>query len=213
MELRALIAIGIVFLAPSLAPAAGYAVRVVSYDQGTNPASVFGTDELFNFRGTTFVTDMVWTDLEPLSLSEIPQMRDAAESGGFTAGLAAHGVSAAGGTVNFTAYIPEALFAAAREHGVDVAGDNCLGYRSYVELTGSDDGFFKLNVPADEPEAKAAFDVDGDGDADLMWSYRITNSQWSRQSLMFGKIESDADSPTAVEAGTWGKVKESAIGH
>jgi hypothetical protein len=96
-----------------------------------------------------------------------------------------------------------------------VTGDNCLGYRSYVELTGSDDGFFKLNVPDDEPQAYEAFDVDGDGNADPMWSYRITNSPWSRQSLMFGKIEaeSDPDSPTVVETDAWGRVKESVSSH
>ncbi|HJP34116.1 MAG: hypothetical protein QF689_08790 [Candidatus Latescibacteria bacterium] len=174
-----------------------------------------GDNELFNFRGTTFITDMVWTDLEPLALSELPQLSDPADIGGFTTGLAARGVSASGGTASFSAFIPEALFAAGREHGVDVTGDNCLGYRSYVELTGSDDGFFKLNVPDDEPQAYEAFDVDGDGNADPMWSYRITNSQWSRQSLMFGKIEaeSDPDSPTVVETDAWGRVKESVSSH
>ena len=66
------------------------------------------------------------------------------------------------------------------------------------------------NSPAYE-----TFDVDGDGNADPMWSYRITNSQWSRQSLMFGKIEaeSDPDSPTVVEADAWGRVKESVSSH
>jgi hypothetical protein len=167
-----------------------------------------GADELYNFRGTTFITDMVWTDLEPLNLSELPQLRDPADISGFTTGLAARGVSASGGQANFTAFIPESLFAAARQHGVDVTGDNCLGYRSYVELTGSDDGFFKLNVPADEAQANEAFDVDGDGEGDPMWSYRITNSEWSRQSLMFGKIAADPTSPTAVEMRSWGRLKE-----
>ena len=172
-----------------------------------------GGAELFNFRGTTFVTDMVWTDLEPLSLSELPQLSDPADIGGFTTGLAARGVSASGGTANFNAFIPEALFVAAREHGVDVTGGNCLGYKSYVELTGSDDGFHKLNVPEDQPQANAAFDIDGDGNADPMWSYRITNSEWSRQSLMFGKIDSDPGSATPVSKDTWGRVKDSAQGN
>ena len=169
-----------------------------------------GPAELFNFRGTTFVTDMVWTDLEPLALSELPQLSDPADIGGFTTGLAARGVSASGGTANFTAFIPEALFSLARDNGVDVSGDNCLGYRSYVELTGSDDGFHKLTVPADQPQAQPAFDVDGDGVADPMWNYRITNSEWSRQALMFGKIDSDPTSPTAVDAGAWGWIKRAA---
>ena len=172
-----------------------------------------GPAELFNFRGTTFVTDMVWTDLEPLALSELPQLSDPADIGGFTTGLAARGVSASGGTANFTAFIPEALFSLARDNGVDVSGDNCLGYRSYVELTGSDDGFHKLNVPADQPQALPAFDVDGDGVADPMWNYRITNSEWSRQALMFGKIDSDPTNPTAVDPDAWGRVKRAAATH
>jgi hypothetical protein len=155
---------------------------------------------------------MVWTDLEPLVLSELPQLSDPSNIGGFTAGLAVRGVSASGGSANFTAFIPEALFAAARQHGVDVTGDNCLGYRSFVELTGSDDGFFQLNVPPDSAQPNVAFDVDGDGSDDPMWSYRITNSQWSRQSLMFGKIESETEIPTAVTSDSWGEVKETATG-
>lgn len=167
-----------------------------------------GPAELFNFRGTTFVTDMVWTDLEPLALSELPQLSDPSDIGGFTTGLAARGVSASGGTASFTAFIPEALFALARDNGVDVTGENCLGYRSYVELTGSEDGFFKLNTPPDAPQEYAAFDVDGDGAADPMWNYRITNSQWSRQALMFGKVDvADPDSPTAVPELGWGRLK------
>ncbi len=172
-----------------------------------------GATELFNFRGTTFVTDMVWTDLEPLALNELPQLSDPADFGGFTTGLAAKGVSASGGTASFSAFIPEALFVAAREYGVDVTGENCLGYRSYVELTGSEDGFHKLNVPADQPQPAPTFDVDGDGEADPMWSYRITNSQWSRQALMFGKIDSDPNSPTAIGQHTWGRLKESLSGN
>lgn len=161
----------------------------------------------FSFLGTTFVTDMLWTDLEPLDLSELPQLADAASIGGFTVGLAARGVSASGGTASFTAFMPEALFVAAREHGVDVTGASCLGYRTYVELTGSDDGFHKLNDPDDQPQAYEAFDVDGDGAADAMWSFRITNSDWSRQALMFGKVEAP-ESPTVVRDNSWGRVKE-----
>lgn len=170
--------------------------------------TVQSVSQPFYFRGTTFVTDMVWTDLEPLSLSELPQLADPSDLSGFTVGLAARGISESGGTANFTAFIPEALFAAARAFGVDVVGENCGGYRSFVELTGSSDGFHKLNVPDNEPQALETFDLDGDGAADPMWSYRITNSQWSRQSLMFGKIDAaDPGSPTAVESDSWGRVK------
>lgn len=165
-----------------------------------------GPEELYNFRGTTFVTDMLWTDLEPLTLSELPQLRRATDIGGFTAGLAARGVSGTGGTATFTAHIPEALFAAARAHGVEVTGQACLGYRSFVELSGSDDGFTRLNLPPDAPQANPAFDL-GDGQADPMWSYRIANSQWSRQSLMFGRIEDGA--ATRVGPSSRGQLKAS----
>lgn len=162
----------------------------------------------FDFRGTVFVTDMVWLDLDALSLAELPQSAEAGDMAGFVVGLAARGVSLTqAAPVAFTAYIPEALFAAGRAHGIDVDGANCLGYRTYVELTGSDDGFDKLNVPTDQPQANAAFDVDGDGNADLVWGFRIRNSQWSRQALMFGRVESDIGVPTASPEPTWGEVK------
>lgn len=51
--------------------------------------------------------------------------------------------------VTSTAFIPQRLFAAGRAYGVDVSGANCLGSRTFVELTGADDGFTKLNSPDD----------------------------------------------------------------
>jgi hypothetical protein len=58
--------------------------------------------------------------------------------------------------VTFTAFIPQRFFAAGRAYGVDVSGANCLGYRTFVELTGSDDGFTKLNSPDDQPASGPA---------------------------------------------------------
>lgn len=172
---------------------------------------IFTTNEAdspLNFRGTVFTSDMHWLDLAPPGLDELPQTASAAEVAGFVAGLVAKGVSEEGGRARFDAYIPERLFAFARATGFDVSGDNCMGYRTYVELAGSDEGFFKLNVPADAPVADAAFDVDGDGSADPLWHYRIVNSTWSRQVLTFGRIETQGKS-TAVSSDVWGQVKQS----
>ena len=168
-------------------------------------------EESFNFRGTTFVTDMLWVDLEPMALAELPQFGEAPDISGFVVGLAAQGVSLSeANPVTFTAYIPERLFEAGRAHGVEVDGANCLGYRTYVELTGSEDGFFKLNSPDDQPAIDAMFDTDGDGSGDALWAFRIRNSQWSRQSLMFGRVEEDEIVPTATPESTWGTVKRAA---
>lgn len=90
--------------------------------------------------------------------------------------------------MTFTAFIPQRLFAAGRAYGVDVSGANCLGYRTFVELTGSDDGFTKLNSPDDQPASGPAFDTDGDGEAKAVWGVQFRNSQWSRQALMFGRL-------------------------
>ena len=166
-------------------------------------------EESFNFRGTTFVTDMLWVDLEPLALTELPQLDEGADGSGFAVGLAGQGVSLAEeNPVTFTAFIPERLFAAGRAHGADVSGANCLGYRTFVELTGSDDGFTKLNSRDDQPAIEPAFDTDGDGDADAMWGFQIRNSQWSRQALMFGRLADDEPIPTSVSASSWAEVKD-----
>lgn len=146
--------------------------------------------ESFNMRTSVFVTDMHWLDVEPPDFSELPQGADDIQ--GFAAGLAAKGIGVAngGGPANFTAFMPEAFFEFARENGVEVTGADCLGYRAFVELTGSDEGFFKLNDPADRAYVDDNFDVDGDGDPDEIWRYRITNATWSRQVLAFGKAQS-----------------------
>ena len=143
-------------------------------------------DGAFNFKGTVFVTDMHWLDLAVPSMDELPQSAD--DVAGMAVGLAAKGISESGGTASFTAYMPESFFAYARENGVEVDGANCLGYRSYVELMGSDDGFFKLNDPTDMPFEDPGFDINGDGTDDEMWRFRITNSEWSRQVLQFGQV-------------------------
>ena len=88
--------------------------------------------------------------------------------------------------------MPEAFFAFGRANGVDVTGADCLGYRGFSELAGSEDGFFKLNSPPDQPFTNLNFDIDGNGQADPMWSFRITNSAWSRQVLQFGKATAAA---------------------
>ena len=98
------------------------------------------------------------------------------------------GISAS--TATFHAFIPERLFAAGRANGVDVTGENCLGYRTYVQLTGSTNGFFKLNSPPSAAFADANFDSDGDGTPDAIWRFKIANSTWSRQVMGFGKAES-----------------------
>jgi len=155
--------------------------------------------ESFNMRGTVFVTDMHWLDLEPPDLTELPQSIDDIE--GAAAGIAAKGISTldGSGAANFTAFMPESFFQFARDNGVDVTGANCLGYRAFVELTGSDDGFFKLNDPSDQPFVDAGFDIDGDNESDEMWRFRITNSTWSRQTLSFGQISSGAaQAPTTT---------------
>lgn len=166
------------------------------------------SDSPLNFRGTVFTSDMHWLDLSPPGLDELPQTASASEVAGFVAGLVAKGVSEEGGQARFDAYIPERLFAFARANGFDVSGDNCMGYRTYVELTGSDEGFFRLNTPVDSPTAAAAFDVDGDGSADPIWHYRIVNSTWSRQVLTFGRIQTQGEE-TAVSSDGWGQVKRS----
>lgn len=147
-------------------------------------------DEAFNVRGTVFVTDMHWLDLEPPAFDELPQNTDDVQ--GMAAGLAAQGISSVlnEGAANFTAFMPEDFFEFARANGVEVTGADCLGYRAFVDLTGSEDGFFKLNDPSDQPVLDENFDINGDGQADGMWRFRITNSTWSRQVLSFGKIES-----------------------
>ena len=151
----------------------------------------------FNFQGTVFATDMHWLDLEAPNLGDLPQTGE--DVGGMVAAIAAKGVSESGGTASFTAFMPEAFFQFARDHGVDVTGGDCLGYRSYVALTGSDEGFFKLNDPEDMPFADANFDIDGDDQADDMWRYRITNSTWSRQALQFGLITEKPVGPGQIE--------------
>jgi len=169
------------------------------------------TDALstFNFQGTTFVTDMHWLDLEPLDLTEMPQLSPDTDVAGMAAGIAAKGISAVvGNTASFTAYMPEAFFEFGRANGVDVTGDNCLGYRAYQELTGGDDGFQRLNDPPSMPQEAATFDVDADGAPDAMWHFRITNSQWSRQPILFGKVEETEPVPTAVGQGSWGSLKD-----
>lgn len=159
-----------------------------------------------NFRATVFVSDMHWLDLAPPSLEELPQTGAVMEVEGFVAGLVAQGVSAEGGQARFDAFIPESFFAFARANGVEVTGANCLGYRAYVELTGSDEGFFKLNDPVDEPFANANFDADGDGNPDALWHYRIVNASWSRQVLTFGRIAA-ASPPAPVLPYSWGQIK------
>ncbi|MFT5088944.1 MAG: hypothetical protein ACI906_005010 [Candidatus Latescibacterota bacterium] len=166
-------------------------------------------DSPANFRGTVFVSDMHWLDLAPPSLDELPQTGAVLEVKGFVAGLVAQGVSAEGGQARFDAFIPESFFEFARANGVEVTGANCLGYRAYVELTGSDEGFFKLNEPVDEVFADANFDADGDGAPDPLWHYRIVNSSWSRQVLTFGRIEPDSP-PAPVLPHSWGQVKKDA---
>ncbi|NDB77477.1 MAG: hypothetical protein EB141_17855, partial [Verrucomicrobia bacterium] len=145
-----------------------------------------------NFRGTVFVTDMLYHDVEP------PGPGDAAQTStnyiGQMVSLAAKGISAS--TATFHAFIPERLFAAGRSNGVDVTGENCLGYRTYVQLTGSSNGFFKLNDPPSSAFTDANFDSDGDGSPDAIWRYKIANSTWSRQVIGFGKAESSA--PPAI---------------
>lgn len=165
----------------------------------------------FNFQGTTFVTDMHWLDLEPLELTEMPQLSPDTDVAGMAAGIAARGISAVvGNAANFTAYMPEAFFEFGRANGVDVTGESCLGYRAYEELTGGDEGFLRLNDPPSMPQPAASFDVDADGAPDPMWHFRITNSQWSRQPIMFGRVEEAEPIPTAVGEGTWGAVKKTA---
>ncbi len=138
-----------------------------------------------NFRGTVFVTDMLYHDVEP------PGPGDAAQTStnyiGQMVSLAAKGISAS--TATFHAFIPERLFAAGRANGVDVTGENCLGYRTYLQLTGSSNGFFKLNSPPTSAFTDANFDSDGDGSADAIWRYKIANSTWSRQVIGFGKAQ------------------------
>lgn len=142
-----------------------------------------------DLKGTVFVTDMHWFDVSPPDFSELPQTADDVQ--GMAAGIAAAGISSTitDNTATFAAFMQEAFFEYARENGVDVTGESCLGYRTYVELTGSDDGFTKLNDPVDQPVELALFDADGDGNADPMWQYRITNSTWSRQVISFGKVD------------------------
>ncbi|MFH1569934.1 MAG: hypothetical protein ABIL09_18215 [Gemmatimonadota bacterium] len=165
-------------------------------------------DETFNFRGTTFVTNMHWLDLEPLALTELPQLSPDVDIAGFAAGIAARGVSSVvGNRGDFTAYMPEALFAFARANGVEVTGEECLGYRAYVELTGGEEGFLRLNDPPSLPEDDANFDVDGDGAPDPMWRFRISNSQWSRQPILFGTVQESPPVPTAVGEASWGDLK------
>ena len=143
----------------------------------------------FNFRGTLFVTDMHWIDLDPPGIADLPQAQSADDVAGMVAGIVASGIS--GNTANFNAFMPEKFFVFARDNGVDVNGANCLGYRTYVELTGSDEGFFKLNTPTDQVYEDPNFDIDGNGQADPMWRYRISNTTWSRQTLSFGKVSSN----------------------
>lgn len=163
----------------------------------------------FSFGGTVFVTDMHWLDLDALALTELPQA-PGTDVAGFAAGIAAQGVSAViGNAANFTAFMPEAFFAFARSQGVEVTGETCLGYRAYVELTGSDEGFHRLNDPPSQPVTDESFDIDGLPGADPQWRFRITNSQWSRQALMFGQVGDSEPVPTAFERRSWGEAKDS----
>ncbi len=154
-------------------------------------------DEAFNVKGTVFVTDMHWLDLDPPDFGELPQGTDDIQ--GMAAGRAARGISSLldKGDANFTAFMPEAFFEFARANGVEVTGANCLGYRAFVELTGTEEGFFKLNDPSDQPVYDPNFDIGGDGSADPIWRFRITNSTWSRQVLTFGKVQQATQPPTA----------------
>jgi hypothetical protein len=142
-----------------------------------------------DLKGTVFVTDMHWQDVSAPDFSELPQTSD--DVSGMAAGIAAAGISSTqvSGTAAFTAFMQESFFVFARENGVEVTGESCLGYRAYVELTGSNDGFAKLNDPVDQPHSMSTFDADGDGNADAMWRFRITNSTWSRQILSFGRVD------------------------
>jgi hypothetical protein len=149
----------------------------------------------FNFRGTVFVTDMHWLDLDPPGLEDLPQTQSAEEVSGMVAGLVAKGIF--GNRANFNAYMPEDFFVFARDNGVEVNGANCLGYRTYVELTGSDEGFFKLNTPTDLPYDDPNFDIDDNGQSDAIWRYRISNTTWSRQVLTFGKVSDNSAGVTA----------------
>jgi hypothetical protein len=124
------------------------------------------------------------------------------------AGIAARGISVTNGSgaANFTAFMPEDFFQFARDNGVDVTGGDCLGYRAFVELTGSDEGFFKLNDPSDEPFVDSGFDADGNGESDEMWRFRITNATWSRQVLSFGKVEAEVEPALATDFDANGRV-------
>jgi len=158
-----------------------------------------------DLKGTVFVTDMHWSDVSPPDFSELPQTAE--DISGMAAGIAAAGISTTNvdGTARFTAFMQESFFEYARENGVDVTGESCLGYRAFVELSGNDEGFEKLNNPTDQPEELAGFDSDGDGKPDQMWQYRITNASWSRQVISFGKIDA-AQSTTPGDFDTDGDV-------
>ncbi|MBT4161384.1 MAG: hypothetical protein HOC70_16030 [Gammaproteobacteria bacterium] len=149
-----------------------------------------------DLKGTVFVSDMHYQDLSPPSLPDLPQSSDEVE--GMAAGLAAKGISSItnAGAATFMAFMQESFFELARENGVDVTGESCLGYRSYVELTGSDDGFERLNSPIDQTTTLANFDTNGDGSLDEIWLYRITNSEWSEQVLAFGIANSNTKTAT-----------------
>jgi len=151
-----------------------------------------------NFRGTVFVTDMLYQDVEPPGASEAAQT--STNYIGQMVSLAAKGISAS--TATFHAFIPERLFAAGRANGVDVTGENCLGYRTYLQLTGSSNGFFKLNSPTTSAFTDANFDSDGDGSADAIWRYKIANSTWSRQVIGFGKADSSGHGQGSL-VGSW----------
>jgi len=141
--------------------------------------------EVANFRGSMFVTDMLYLDLEPPASTELSQ--GATNFIGHIVGIAAKGISGPGGQASFNAFLPETLFQFGRDNGVDVTGADCLGYRTFVELTGSSDGFFKLNTPTNQAFVDSNFDIDGNGSGDAMWRFRITNAKWSRQVLAFGQ--------------------------
>ncbi|MFT7687220.1 MAG: hypothetical protein ACI9FB_002572 [Candidatus Azotimanducaceae bacterium] len=157
----------------------------------------------FDMKGTVFVSDMHWQDIETPTFGDLPQSTDDVE--GFAAGIAGQGLSVIGGagTAKFTAYMQESFFEFARANGVNTSGGECLGYRTFVELTGSDDGFERLNSPIESAASLSNFDVDGDGNADAMWQFRITNSEWSRQTLSFGLVE-NTNQFTLTSAGSGG---------
>ena len=149
-------------------------------------------DSVLNFKGTVFVTNMHYLDIDPPELSDLPQTSDTLA--GFVTGITAHGITTASDTTkaDFYAYIPEALFKFARDNGVNITGATCDGYRSFEDLATAQapNGFFKLNDPDSVAFADANFDIDGDTNPDSIWRYKIHNEKWSIQKVAFGQMSS-----------------------